>query len=319
MYYSLTFIPFNQEVGQRAQPPYNLTTDRNTWAHWRIVPTARPVFTPPSPKTSYTDIPGANGKLDLSQALTGYPLYSNRSGSIEFIIMNDFRHWQEAYTDIMTTIHNRKLFCVYEEDPSYYYVGRWVVQSWMSGADHSHITLSYDLEPYKWRNYDSDDAWLWDPFNFRTGIISSRMDSSFASSVTVDPVNYPIDSSTGAARAYLLDTSSIAFMGSETTDTIGTGYKDAMNNISEVIGSAPICPIFTVKPRTGETTCNVRIYFDNPELTIGSRSGYVDVSHTVENQEFTNIILTNYTGVNNIKISVQGDGIVSWVYRPGRF
>lgn len=319
MYYSLTFIPFKQEVGQLARPPYNLTTDRNTWEHWRIVPTARPVFAPPSPKTSYTDIPGANGKLDVSQALTGYPLYNNRSGSIEFVVMNDFRHWQEAYTDIMATVHNRQLFCVYEDDPAYYYVGRWSVQSWSSGSDHSHITLSYDLDPYKWRIYDSDDAWLWDPFNFKTGIVTSRIDDSFASSVMVDPENYPINTDPLAPRKYLLDTTDSLYMGDETSDAIGTGYKDAMNNISEVVGTAPICPLFTVKPRTGESTCNVRIYFDNPELAIGSRSGYVDVSHEVEDHEFTNIILTNYTGVNSIKISVQGDGIVSWVYRPGRF
>lgn len=319
MYYSLTFIPFVEEVGQHAQPPFDITTDRNTWEHWRIVPTSRPVFAAPSPKTSYTDIPGANGKLDLSQALTGYPLYNNRSGSIEFVVMNDFRHWQTAYTDIMSTIHNRKLICVYEEDPEYYYVGRWSVQSWSTGNDHSRIVLSYDLEPYKWRIYDSNDAWLWNPFNFRTGIVASRADQGFNNSVTVDATNYPIDTNPEAAKKYLLDTHIADFMGENITDSTGSGYLDAINNISEVIGTAPVCPLFTVKPRTGESTCLVRIYFTNPELALGSQSSYVDVDSEITDHEFTNIILSNYTGANYVKVYVQGDGVVSWVYRPGRF
>lgn len=319
MYYSLTFIPFDEEVGHRAQPPFNLTSDRNTWTHWKIVPTSRPVFAPPSPKTSYVDVPGANGKLDVSQILTGYPLYSNRTGSFEFIVLNDFRHWQEAYTDIMTTLHNKVLACVYEEDPEYYYVGRWNVQSWSSGSDHSRIVLGYDIEPYKWRIYDSNDAWLWDPFNFRTGVIASRADEGFNSSVIVDPENYPISDDPQSPRKYLLDTRYSEFMGDETTDDIGTGYLDAMNNISEVIGTAPICPEFTVKPRTGESTCSVRLYFNNPELAVGSQTKIIDVPYEIENRELTDIILTNYTGTNNVTVSVQGDGVVSWVYRPGRF
>lgn len=319
MYYSLTFIPFNDSATPK--PPYDLDTDRNTWEHWRIVPTSRPVFAVPSPKTNYVEVPGANGKLDLSQALTGYPLYNNRTGSIEFVVMNDFRHWQTAYTDIMTTIHNRKLYCVYEEDPEYYYVGRWNVQSWSTGNDHSRITLSYELEPYKWRLYDSDDAWLWDPFNFRTGVVTSRLsgtNAAFLSTVSVE---------TGQDAKYMLNLDAIPgpdetpiIWGQQTTDSTGTGYLDMMNNVSEVLGSAPVVPKFTVAKRDGQQTdLNIHIHYHNPELNAPYNGVDLNIDSPVSNMEYPNIILTNYTGVNKPTLTVEGDGVVSWVYRPGRF
>lgn len=318
MYYSLTFIPFQDEVGSRTRPPFSLTTDRNTWDHWRIAPTSRPVFAPPAQKTEYSEIPGTNGKLDLSQVLTGYPLYSNRTGSFEFVVMNDFRHWQTAYTDIMTTIHNKKLFCVYEEDPQYFYIGRWSVQNWASGESHSKITLAYDLEPYKWRIYDSNDAWLWDPFNFSTGIITSRDEYGFNSSVEVDVENYPISDDPGAAYKILLHTHDIPFLGDRTTTDFGEGFPDALNNISEIVGNAPIVPQFTVRPREGQTDVLVRLIFNNIELPSYAQHREILIDHAITNEEIPDIILSNYTGVNGITLTIQGDGVVSWVYRPGR-
>lgn len=308
MYYSLTFIPFQDEVGSRTRPPLQLTTDRNTWDHWRIAPTERPSIAPPTAKTSYTEVPGASGKLDLSQILTGYPLYDNRIGNIEFVVMNDFRHWQAAYTDIMTTIHNKKLFMVYEEDPEYFYVGRWTVQNWKTNDDHSRIVLAYDLEPYKWRVYDSDDAWLWDPFNFSTGVIASRNEDGFNSSVEVDSTNYPID---GSAYKMLLN--------SYHPDFVGNSEIDIMNNISEILGNAPIVPLFTIQPRSGQSSVDVKLVFSNPELPSYAQNKEIRVDHAITSEELTDIILTNYTGVNNITLKAQGDGVVSWVYRPGRF
>ena len=66
---------------------------KNTWDDWRLVPASRPVFNPPAQKVKTLEIPGGDGVIDLSQSLTGYPVYQNRTGSIEFIVMNDFKPW----------------------------------------------------------------------------------------------------------------------------------------------------------------------------------------------------------------------------------
>ena len=36
-----------------------------------LIQKSAPEVTPPAPKTNYVDVPGANGSIDLSEALTG--------------------------------------------------------------------------------------------------------------------------------------------------------------------------------------------------------------------------------------------------------
>ena len=86
----------------------------------------------------------------MSQSLTGYPVYQNRTGSIEFIVMNDFKPWHMAYSDIMDYLHGQKLRAVLEDDPEYFYEGRFTVNVWKSEKDWSRITIDYDVGPYKW-------------------------------------------------------------------------------------------------------------------------------------------------------------------------
>ena len=115
--------------------------NKNTWDNWHIVPSSRPVFNPPKQKVNTLDIQGGNGIIDLSESLTGYPVYNNREGSFEFIVMNDYKPWQETYSDIADYIHGQKMRAVLEDDPQYYYEGRFSVNSWKSDKDWSKITI----------------------------------------------------------------------------------------------------------------------------------------------------------------------------------
>ena len=147
--------------------------EKNTWDDWCIVPVSRPLFVPPKQKTVILDIPGASSSMDLSEALTGYPLFEDREGSMEFIVMNDFRPWQEAYSDIMGYLHGRRMRVRLEDDPGWYYEGRFAVNAWKSQKDYSRIVIDYRVGPYKWSEETSCGDWLWDPFSFRTGAISA--------------------------------------------------------------------------------------------------------------------------------------------------
>ncbi len=144
---------------------------KNTWDDWRLVPSSRPLFNPPAQKVKTLDIPGGDGVIDLSQALTGYPVYQNRTGSIEFIVMNGFKRWHMAYSDIMDYLHGQNMRAILEDDPEYFYEGRFSVNAWKSEKDWSRIVIDYDVGPYKWSVQSSIEDWLWDPFNFQNGII----------------------------------------------------------------------------------------------------------------------------------------------------
>lgn len=146
--------------------------DKNTWDDWKILPTERPVFAPPKPKTTYIDIPGGNGTLDLSESLTGYPVYENRTGSFKFRVMNDYVPWYERYSEIMNYLHGRVMNAVLADEPNYFYNGRFTVDNWESGNTWSIITIGYNVNPYKWVLSSSTEPWIWDSFNFSTGIIT---------------------------------------------------------------------------------------------------------------------------------------------------
>lgn len=144
---------------------------KNTWDDWHLIPTSRPVFNPPSVKTNLIEIPGGDGVLDLTTALAGRPLYKNRTGSIEFYVDNDFRDWTVLYSEIMVYLHGQKMRAVLEDDPNYYYEGRFAVNAWKSNKDRSSITIDYDVNPYKQDILGTDEEWIWDTFNFETGVI----------------------------------------------------------------------------------------------------------------------------------------------------
>lgn len=161
--------------------------DKNTWDDWRLIPTSRPIFAPPEVKTNYVDLAGVDGQVDLSESLTGYPLYNSRSGSFEFYVYGgeSYGSWSKRYSEIMAYLHNRRMKAVLEDEPEYYYEGRFSVSQWQSGQDWSGITIGYVVDPYKKALVGSLEEWLWDPFSFETGVINSLKGLGVSGSRTV--------------------------------------------------------------------------------------------------------------------------------------
>lgn len=157
--------------------------DKNTWDDWHLVPSSRPVIAPPDVKSKTVDIPGADGELNLTELLNGRPTYQNRTGSIEFIVVNDYWDWDVAYSTIMNYLQGKSMKMVLEDDPAYYYEGRFAVSEWRSDKSWSLITIDYNVYPYKKDLSATDEDWLWDSFDFETQIIQNGMKN-----LTVDGV-----------------------------------------------------------------------------------------------------------------------------------
>ena len=168
-------------------------TWKDTYDDWHLAPSSRPVINPPAQKVKTLDIPGGDGLIDLSTSLTGYPVYQNRTGSIEFIVLNDFRPWQIAYSDIMGYLHGKTMQAILEDDPGYYYEGRFTVNSWKSEKNWSKITIDYSVGPYKWSLQDSTDDWLWDPFSFIDGVIRPSFFNGIVVSTTAKELTFVPD------------------------------------------------------------------------------------------------------------------------------
>lgn len=158
--------------------------DKNTWDDWHLVPSTRPVFNPPTLKKKTLEISGGNGLIDVSESLTGYPLYNNREGSIEFIVMNDYKRWEEAYSDVMNYLHGQFMKAFLEDDPEYYYEGRFTVNNWKSDSKWSLITIDYSLSPYKIQFRETKSSVL----HATTTKRGYAFDASFYGSAPVCPI-----------------------------------------------------------------------------------------------------------------------------------
>lgn len=159
--------------------------EKNTWDDWRLIPSSRPLFNPPTPKTNTVEIPGGDGVLDLSEALAGRPTYNNRTGSWTFYVTNGFKDWSVLYSEIMAYLHGRSFKAFLEDDPGYFYEGRFSVNAWKSNKDYSQITIDYNVGPYKKDVSSSGSDWLWDTFNFETGIIRNYKNLAVSGSLSV--------------------------------------------------------------------------------------------------------------------------------------
>lgn len=161
---------------------FDLETATNTLKDWYLVPLSRPVINPPKQKLQTINIPGANGVLDLSNSLTHYPVFENRTGNIKFAVLNDKpgHDWLTVYTKIMKYLQGNNVKMIMEDDPKYYYEGRVYVDEWDSKNDGtwSEISLGYDLQPYRRSVKSSIGDWLWDPFNFETDMVTDTVFSA---------------------------------------------------------------------------------------------------------------------------------------------
>lgn len=147
--------------------------DKNTWTDWHLIPSSRPIVNPPNPRTSFIDIPGSDGSLDLSEIMIGRPTYTDRSGTWDFYVDNGYGKWSDRYSEIMAYLHGKKMNAILEDDPLFYYEGRFSVNEWRSDPFYSRISINYNVGPYKLYSITDGDMWLWDPFNFNTDSIHS--------------------------------------------------------------------------------------------------------------------------------------------------
>ena len=116
---------------------------------------------PPTFKERYVDIPGRNGAIDIGSILTGGPVYANRIGSIEFLVAPDiWPSWSVAYSTIATHLHGKAMRMTLDDDPEFYYEGRFTVNQWASGASFSTIVIDYNLQPFKIKPNDVREDFL---------------------------------------------------------------------------------------------------------------------------------------------------------------
>lgn len=144
------------------------------------------VVQPPEPKTNIIDIPGSSHRLDLTETLTGRTEYGPRTLSFNFGIRTSRDRWAAVCREVMLLFHGKKVEVVLDTEPEYVYRGRAVIEDFDRAGALGIFTMTVDADAYKYDVSDSLGNWLWDPFNFETGIVREYGNIAVDGSLTVD-------------------------------------------------------------------------------------------------------------------------------------
>lgn len=105
--------------------------------------------------TSFVNIPGRNGSIDATEALTGYPIYKDRTINVEITVVNvgTMADYQAIYDDIKATLHGKRMSIYFDEIlPNYHFEGRCEVEISQYYKSYGVVTVKITASPYMLKN-----------------------------------------------------------------------------------------------------------------------------------------------------------------------
>lgn len=195
----------------------------------------------PEMETTYIQIPGRNGLIDASEAISGRRVFKKRPLAFELGGKNPRLNWDGIISKMRNEIHGRVCRITLDNDKAYYWRGRVFLEDFDRFRELGTFTLSVpNADPYKYSLTTSAEPWLWDPFNFETGIITyiGAVTISGTETITI-PAGY-MPTTPEIVVSDLLGTLTLDYGGQTYTLTTGT------NNIPSILvgGDADVALTF---------------------------------------------------------------------------
>ena len=149
-----------------------ITTNGHSYRDFELLPVEKPVIEPAKVDEHYVEIPGMDGRIDMTESLDGVVHYKTRKGLFRFVSIGR-DNWDAVFKRLKSRLHGKKTEIVLDEDPTGYYKGRLSVEK--PEYDYKTTKATYEvtgnLEPYKYEFNATDEDWLWDTFDFENGVI----------------------------------------------------------------------------------------------------------------------------------------------------
>lgn len=123
--------------------------EKHTYDDWGLVLSKNPIPPQPTVNTSLLEVPGGNGFVNLSAALTGDVTYSTREGEFTFTCTDRPDQWAEIYSEISNYLHGQEMQIVLDDDPDVYYTGVLKVDPFESNERAGEIVIKYTLNPFR--------------------------------------------------------------------------------------------------------------------------------------------------------------------------
>lgn len=109
--------------------------------------------TSPEPQRELAEVQGRDGDLDLSYGLSPETHYKNRQITLNFVLKDFQRQWQEKFSNIMNLIHGQRYDVVIEPDTDVYWKAFCIVQKTKSDRNKGTVVIDLDCEPYAYKDY----------------------------------------------------------------------------------------------------------------------------------------------------------------------
>lgn len=126
-----------------------LIGNKHTADDWNLILNSK-VISPPQPKTTYISIQDRDGKLDMSEALTGEIKYDSRSLSFTFLMTEGtYQDRENLISEIMSTVHGKRLEIYLDDDVEKCFIGRCEVKSYANSNAYGTIVIEATCDPYR--------------------------------------------------------------------------------------------------------------------------------------------------------------------------
>lgn len=275
----------------------------HTWKNLFLIPTSRPTISVPEVKTIYEDLENVNGSLDFSTIVPKRPVYQNREGTLGFIILryaiksesqavqdtpdgnnildnpdgnpimdsgiSEYYDFASYYSKLCEIFHGKELIMILDDDPDWYYKGRFSLESFQSANDGSGsgITIKYNLEPFK-----KNKKTIWDSIG-QANVMFPSMTSGGISFVDND-ITYSFNGS-----AFNPDFSKIVL-------NVNENASSFLNKIEYI---------------------DIEYDFENPEMEI-SFTGRIQKAYSFENLKYISLdeaYVSNFNGNNTCTLTIK--------------
>ncbi|WP_026524719.1 hypothetical protein [Butyrivibrio sp. MB2005] len=106
-------------------------------------------ISPPKVRTAVVEVPGRDGNLDITEALTGRVMYEDREISFVFRVPNPKEEWPRVYSKVLNNIHGKKMDIILDDDPDNTYSGRISIDEFATNRNLAEIAVVCTVSPKK--------------------------------------------------------------------------------------------------------------------------------------------------------------------------
>ena len=104
----------------------------------------------PQPFLYLQAVEGRDGLVDLSNAF-GRVYYKNRDWTLDMKHFDPSTNWHTIASQVNGRFHGKKLTFIFDNDPNYYWLGRFTVGAYVSDQGEGTLPIGISTQPYKYK------------------------------------------------------------------------------------------------------------------------------------------------------------------------